>query len=530
MVESILWSVGLRTTQVAVEASMTLLCGLIIAGVMRRMLGVEGIRNLFGANGSNGLFRAWAVGLVLPVCSVGVIPIAYEMRRAGVRSGTILAYVLAAPHVNPLSLLYGLTLSEPQVIICYAIASLLLALGAGYLWDRYFDRSSDYPATLQEPMPAPGPKRLLAVLTTAGQQAIHPMMGFAIIGVLFTGLLSGLLPHGCLSLTMRHDDPISPTLMTLISMPLYSGPLQGMMRIGLMFEHGNSVGAGFSLFELGIGVNIGLICWLAMMFGWKRVLIWFAILAIATLGIGYAMENPLYFAHEEATHTHAFDDWTSPFDTSFVPNWEFIRGKLKDKAGALELVSLAVMGSLMLLGGLLRLVDPQRRLDAWLTKAPPAGEVIASKYDLILPKSVLIAVSIAGLLIFSAIATYTFYPAVNEAFEQIAMVRTEAISAVRTGNREEGIRQLEHWDLLTRKLQVGQMIRTFRYDAEAAKITNDLRELIEEVRDELRADKLDEARKLLPQVEAAHRAVRAVYLGDAGTPPAPVLPTTPASE
>src|SRR5262249_61651093 len=91
------WSVVLRTGQVAVEASTTLVCGLLVAGLMRRMLGAEGTRRLFGGPGWTGLLRAWGVGTLLPVCSLGVIPIAREMRRAGVPGRPVLACVLAPP-------------------------------------------------------------------------------------------------------------------------------------------------------------------------------------------------------------------------------------------------------------------------------------------------------------------------------------------------------------------------------------------------------------------------------------------------
>src|SRR5580704_15217691 len=144
-IESALWAILLRTGQFAIESSTTVLCGFLIAGVMRRMLGTEGTRRLFGGSGWNGLLRAWGVGTLLPVCSLGVLPIAREMRRAGVPSGTILAFVLAAPHINPLSLLYGLTLSEPLVIICFALGSLAVALTAGAAWDRFFARDEDTP-------------------------------------------------------------------------------------------------------------------------------------------------------------------------------------------------------------------------------------------------------------------------------------------------------------------------------------------------------------------------------------------------
>ncbi|HEY1380094.1 MAG TPA: permease, partial [Gemmataceae bacterium] len=151
MLSTVLWGAALRTGQLAVEASTTLLCGLLVAGVLRRMLGAAGTRRLFGGAGWCGLLRAWAVGTVLPVCSLGVIPIARELRRAGVPGGTILAFVLAAPHINPLSLLYGLTLSEPLVIVCFAAGSLVVALLGGALWDRLLATGTDAPPPGDEP-------------------------------------------------------------------------------------------------------------------------------------------------------------------------------------------------------------------------------------------------------------------------------------------------------------------------------------------------------------------------------------------
>src|SRR5207302_2110760 len=137
-------------------------------------------------------------------------------------------------------LLYGLTLSEPVVIICFALGSLVIALAAGAVWDRFLARPADEVAPEPEPMPAPGLKRLAAVVVAAAREAVGPTMGYVLLGLAATGLIAGALPHGILGTTMRHDDWSSPALMTAIALPLYSGPLQGMMRLGLMFEHGNS--------------------------------------------------------------------------------------------------------------------------------------------------------------------------------------------------------------------------------------------------------------------------------------------------
>jgi uncharacterized membrane protein YraQ (UPF0718 family) len=525
MLSSIFWSIVLRTGQNAVESSMTLLCGFLVAGVMRRMLGAEGTRRLFGGPGWKGLFRAWAVGTVLPVCSLGVIPIAREMRRAGVPSGTILAFVLAAPHINPLSLLYGLTFSEPLVIICFAFGSLLVALAAGALWDRLLASEQDVAGPGDEPMPAPGLKRLLAVVVAAGREAVSPTMGYVAIGLVFTGLLAGLLPHGCLGTTMRHDNWLSPLLMTAIALPLYIGPLQGMMRLGLMFEHGNSVGAAFALFELGIGVNLGLIVWLMTLFGWRRVLVWLGLICAATLVLGYTAEQPLYFAHEEAGHTHAFDEWTSPFPPGSTVDWQIVRDKLLQKVEILEPVALGGLALLMLLGLIVQKFDPltlpsppaggegrvRGRIEAFLVKQPPPSDRPVSVWNRNVPGPVLGLIALLGLVIFSVVALYIYYPAPKEAFKEIVQVRADALAAVLSGHKEEAIRQIQHWDLLTRKLQVGVFIRTGRMDPEVTQATEDLRERLEELRDALLASNVTEAKGMLPKVEEAYRRCRAMY-------------------
>ncbi len=523
MVEGMFWSVLLRTGQVAIEASTTLLVGLLVAGVMRRMLGAEGTRKLFGGKGPSGLLRAWGVGMLLPVCSLGVIPIAREMRRAGVPSGTILAFVLAAPHINPLSLLYGLTLSEPVVILCFAAGSLVIALAAGAAWERFFARATDDAQPDDEPVPAPGLKRLAAVAVTAARESVNPTMGYVLLGLAFTGLLSGLLPHGILGHSMRHDDPASAALMTAIALPMYSGPLQGMMRLGLMFEHGNSVGAAFALFELGIGVNLGLMVWLAMLFGWRRVAVWFALVALVTMGMGYAAEKPLYFAAEEASHTHAFDEWTSPFAGGSGADWEAVRGKLLQKVEVLEPVALSGLLLLALLGAGLAKFDRAGRVEAWLTAAPPVAEGPKSVWKRDVPGPVLGLVVLLGLVVFSVVALYIYYPAPKEAFDEIVRVRADAVTAVRSGHKEEAIRQIQHWDLLTRKLQVGVFIRTGRLDAGTGRTTEDLRERLEDLRDALLADRLDDAKGLLPPVEEAYRQCRSCYQVGGPAPPKAVM-------
>ncbi len=77
-------------------ASPTILIGLFIAALMRFYLGPEHSRRLFGGDSIRSLPQSWLMGMLLPVCSIGVIPIIREMRRIGMRPGAISAFALSA--------------------------------------------------------------------------------------------------------------------------------------------------------------------------------------------------------------------------------------------------------------------------------------------------------------------------------------------------------------------------------------------------------------------------------------------------
>ncbi len=126
-----------RMFQGLVMTAPTLLTGFCIAGVLRYYIGPADTRRIFGGDSFRSLPQSWLIGMLLPVCSIGVLPILVELHRARVRPGALTAFALAAPLFNPLSLLYGLTLSRPIVIISFAVASLILVTLLGLLWDRF---------------------------------------------------------------------------------------------------------------------------------------------------------------------------------------------------------------------------------------------------------------------------------------------------------------------------------------------------------------------------------------------------------
>ncbi len=118
-----------------------------------------------------------------------------QVRRSGVPVGNIFAFILAAPLLNPISFLYGLTLAEPYVIVCFFVAKLFLAIIAGEVWEYWLpSKSIDTAAIDAEPMPAPGLRRIIAVFVHSCREATGPMLLFGSIALLSSGLLSASSP------------------------------------------------------------------------------------------------------------------------------------------------------------------------------------------------------------------------------------------------------------------------------------------------------------------------------------------------
>jgi hypothetical protein len=230
---------------------------------------------LFGCGTRRELPQAWLIGMLLPVCSLGVIPVTREMRRAGVSPGAILAFALTAPLFNPLSMLYGLTLSKPSVILGFAFASMVIVTLVGAALNRLFPGMA-----YVEPAPlsvAHGLLRMASIAVVAAREVPGPSLGSILVGLAGVGLLGGALPPGSLQSAMEHTNPYAPLAMTCVAIPAYASPMTAMAQLGSMFQHANSVGAAFVLFvllSLGAGVNLGLIAWVLRNYGVGRGLAW----------------------------------------------------------------------------------------------------------------------------------------------------------------------------------------------------------------------------------------------------------------
>jgi uncharacterized protein len=448
-----------RAVQGLFSAIPTLLVGLLIAALLRYYLRTEGTVRLFGGSGLRSLAQSWLVGMLLPVCSIGVFPIIRELRRMGMRPGAITAFALSAPLFNPLSLLYGLTLSRPYVIIGFAVGSLAVVTVLGTLWDRV-NRWSEHPSN-QEATPVS-----LRRLGFCGIYMVRELCGptgllslIALSGLFFLG---GLLPHGALQSSVEQDNLWAPLNMTSVVVPVYATPMLTMSQLGMMFTHGNSPGAAFCLLLLGTGINLGTLYWTATNYGFRSTLIWFTILLVVVVGIAYVINQPLIPPGvQPAGHTHAFDIYTNPFGSGGSVGFSQIREAIGKTVSSIEFYMGSAVLATMILGGLLTRTVLRHQTDRFLAHVPDLSTLEWEGIHRKVSAQTVGITLLAGLVALSIVGCYAYYPAPSEVLEEMRLARVDVLSGISSRNHEQVLHSIPDLERWSRMLEVGYFLRNF---------------------------------------------------------------------
>ena len=98
---AVLWGMLLRILQAFLQGAPFIFTGLCIAGLLDRLMGHAATRRMFGSNSVVSLAQSWLIGMLLPGCSLGVIPICRKLRSSGISVGTIFAFASPALATAP---------------------------------------------------------------------------------------------------------------------------------------------------------------------------------------------------------------------------------------------------------------------------------------------------------------------------------------------------------------------------------------------------------------------------------------------
>lgn len=290
-------------------ASPFLLLGLALAGLVHVLMPQELIRRWLGRPGLGGVWRAALIGLPLPVCSCGVVPLAVEMRRRGAGQPASLSFLTTTPESSIDSILLTWALLGPSLAVARPMAALWTALLGGVL-AVWLLRERDAPAVAVAATPAaccgnddcgdvepatriedrPAPLALLRRALRYGFGTLLDDIAFwLVLGVALAGIVGALIPADLVERGL--GGGIVPMLLALaVGIPLYMCASASTPIAAALVLKGLSPGAALVFLLAGPATNLVTLVLLTKTFGRRFVQIYLFSVMVGALTAGLAFD------------------------------------------------------------------------------------------------------------------------------------------------------------------------------------------------------------------------------------------------
>jgi HflK protein len=325
--------------QILEDASVYLLFGFLLAGVLAVLVPRGLLNRLVGTGKFRSVFWGSVLGAPLPLCSCGVLPTAVGLHREGATPGATVAFLVATPETgaDSISLTYALT--DPLMTVFRPLAGVLTALVAGILTnlggvarrragegderfnddhthanesnhpheghehDHPHDRVHDHDH--QHEVPSVAVKLTgepTGMVLGAASQIIHygfrdlfdEVAWWLALGLVLSAVVEVALPTNLFE-GVWGGGITSMLLMLLLSIPLYTCASSSTPLAAALALKGLSPGAALVFLLAGPATNIGSLVVLLKVLGGRAVAVYLAAVAAMTLAAGYTL-NMLYSA------------------------------------------------------------------------------------------------------------------------------------------------------------------------------------------------------------------------------------------
>lgn len=294
------------TWELLVEAGPYMLAGFFFAGLVRALIPPGAVVRFLGKRNLASVLWAAAVGVPLPLCSCGVIPMAAALRREGASKGAVSSFVISTPESGADSVLATYALMDVPMTVVRPLVAFATAFAAGVA-ELLFGRPEpareaetgrcgcgcdDAAEGEDERRPAGFGARVASGLRYAFGEMFEDMAIYLFAGFLAAGVLAALVPPAFIAQRLS-----SPTLqivaLVILGAPVYVCATAATPIAAVLVAKGVTPGAALAFLLAGPATNAASLAVLTKYLGRRSVVIYLATIIICALAAGVAL-NAFY--------------------------------------------------------------------------------------------------------------------------------------------------------------------------------------------------------------------------------------------
>ena len=264
-----------------------LVFGFLMAGIIAVWIPRSWVNRMMGgSSGFRGILRAVAIGVPLPICSCGVLPIAAGLRKHGAGKGPTAALLISTPQTGIDSILATYALLGPVFAVARPIAAALTGVVGGAVVSAVGGEDASTVAVEES---AAGSRGLKAIFWQAYRRLLGSVAKPLAVGLAVSALVTVLVPDNFFADAFHGSDWIAMPVMALVGFPMYVCSTASIPIAASLVAKGVSPGAAFVFLMVGPAINAMSVTTVASLIGHKATAAYVATIIAGAILCGCAV-------------------------------------------------------------------------------------------------------------------------------------------------------------------------------------------------------------------------------------------------
>ncbi len=299
-----------------------LLVGFVLAGFVGQLLPIAFVKKHLAGGGWRSVVKAVLIGVPLPLCSCGVIPVAASLRKAGASRGAVAAFTAATPQTGLESIAASWSLMGLPFTIGRVVADVAAGLFSGILINAAESRGKPLAQTPELPdcpqceaqgeaaAKIPLRQKIAAALREGFIDLPAEISKYVLIGVVVGAFLTALFPDPSVLKPYLDNRLVAYLAVSALALPLYVCATGSIPIAYALVSLGFSPGAAIIFLVLGPATNPSAIAVLWKILGRRASILYLSALAVAAWAAAVAFDMSGFKLDGVMTHAHGHEGST----------------------------------------------------------------------------------------------------------------------------------------------------------------------------------------------------------------------------
>lgn len=269
-----------------------LVFSLFIAGILHNFLSPDILQKNLGNTKFSSILKATVSGMLLPVCSCGVVPLGISLYYSGVYLGPTLAFMIATPIVNPASALLSYAFLGKDVTIIYIFAGITIALVSGIVGNMLAGERLFIPQTNNKKIEIVKKKQPFHVKILTGIKWGFTSLGkevgiYVFPGIVLAAVILTIIPNSFIQSYLSKPNLLSIIGIAIVATVMHVCNMGHLPFIATIVASGATPGVAVTFLIVGVGTNIPELVSTAKLIGKKIIVVYTSIIIALGIGFGY---------------------------------------------------------------------------------------------------------------------------------------------------------------------------------------------------------------------------------------------------